>query len=86
MKRVRFSLTAPEAKTVLLVGDFTDWDVNARRMRRTKARADTFATTVALEPGTYEYKFIVDGQWLHDPEAESVPNCFGTQNSIITVE
>ena len=23
--------------------------------------------SIALSPGTYEYKFCVDGQWFHDP-------------------
>ena len=26
-----------------------------------------FRTSIALSPGTYEYKFCVDGQWFHDP-------------------
>ena len=39
-----------------------------------------------MAPGTYEYCFVVDGQWMPDPLArESVPNPFGGRNSILQV-
>ncbi len=82
MKRVRFSIDAPGATTVLLSGDFTDWEAQARRMRRVRRGSRTFATSVPLDPGTYEYKFLIDGQWVEDPKAERVANCFGTMNSV----
>ncbi len=85
MKRVRFSLDAPKAKAVLLVGDFTDWEARAKRMRRPRRGSPSFVTVVELEPGTYEYKFIVDGHWVEDPRAEAVPNSFGTRNSVVSV-
>ena len=85
MKRVRFSLAAPGAKKVLLVGDFTDWQSKARKMQRLKPRSRTFVATVALPPGRYEYKFIVDGEWIEDPQADAVLNRFGTRNSVCTV-
>jgi 1,4-alpha-glucan branching enzyme len=85
MKKVRFSLSAPGAKQVLLAADFTDWEAHARRMKRTKPRSRTFAATVTLARGTYEYKFIVDGEWVEDPKAESVMNRLGSRNSLATV-
>jgi len=42
--------------------------------------------TVALAPGRYQYKFIVDGEWITDPKAqENVRNYHGTLNSVIEV-
>lgn len=39
-----------------------------------------------LLPGTYEYLFLVDGQWMPDPSAkETVPNPYGGVNSVVTV-
>jgi type 1 glutamine amidotransferase len=39
-----------------------------------------------LPPGTFEYKFLVDGQWVADPRNERVClNSFGTTNSIVRV-
>ncbi len=86
MKRVLFSLTAPRAKDVRLVGDFTDWQEHPLVMDRMKPRSRTFAAMVSLRPGTYEYKFLVDGEWVEDPKADSVPNEFGTRNSVITIK
>ncbi len=85
MAKIRFSIQAPKAKTVRLAGDFTDWEASPLTMRRSKQGSATFATSVTLPPGTYEYKFIVDGAWVEDPSAMRMPNPFGTSNSVVTV-
>jgi 1,4-alpha-glucan branching enzyme len=85
MKRIIFSLTAPRAKEVMLVGDFTNWQAKPLQMDRMKPRSRTFAVTLSLPPGSYQYKFIVDGEWVEDPKAESVANNFGTRNSVIHI-
>ncbi len=85
MKKVLFSLTAAKAKEVVLVGDFTNWQGKPLTMDRMKPRSRTFVVGVSLPPGTYQYKFIVDGEWLEDPKAASAPNEFGTYNSVITI-
>ena len=38
-----------------------------------------------LAPGTYKYKFIVDGVWQHSPDCPSVPDNNGGFNNEITV-
>jgi hypothetical protein len=39
-----------------------------------------------LFPGTYEYRFMVDGQWKNDPENnQTLANRFGTKNNFIVV-
>ena len=52
-----------------------------------KRQADGhWATTIALAPGRYEYKFIVDGHWIPDPLVhEHVWNQQGTLNSVVEV-
>ena len=85
MKRVRFTIQAPGAKKVLLAGDFTNWERRARSMRRGRTSSRTFAAYINLHPGTYQYKFIVDGEWITDPKADAVMNSFGTHNSVVTV-
>lgn len=73
----------PDAKEVYLVGDFNDWDPQADRMVKRKG---VFQKLLQLEPGEYQYKFLVDGQWHADPSAAAqVPNAFGTINSIVRV-
>lgn len=86
MKRVRFTIKAPKAKQVLLAADFTDWEANARRMRPSRTERGAFTAIVPLEPGTYQYKFLVDGEWREDPSAATIPNSFGTLNSVVRVE
>ncbi|KKL87983.1 hypothetical protein LCGC14_1929260 [marine sediment metagenome] len=80
----RFSIEAGDtAREVALAGDFTHWQ--PKRMRR--QRNGAFVLIVALPPGEYEYKFIVDGQWLTDPENPryAISPC-GTSNSVLRVE
>jgi 1,4-alpha-glucan branching enzyme len=86
MARVKFKLVVPGAKEVLLAGDFTDWATHPKKMKRTKLRGRTYETTVSLPPGRYEYKFIVDGEWIEDPKAAAQPNCYGTVNSVCEVQ
>jgi hypothetical protein len=39
-----------------------------------------------LPPGTYEYRYVVDGEWREDPEnPEIVFNSVGGRNSIMVV-
>jgi hypothetical protein len=46
-----------------------------------------WAKELALPPGRYEYRFVVDGQWVDDPAAtELIPNSFGTANAVLLVE
>jgi 1,4-alpha-glucan branching enzyme len=82
---VTFQLKAPEAKKVFLAGDFTNWHLSARPLKR---KPDgTWHTQILLEPGRYQYKFIVDGQWQNDPDNdEFVPNEFGTVNNVREVK
>ena len=83
-RRVSFSLVAPHAKQVFLAGDFNTWDPKGHPMKK---NADgLWEKSVILAPGTYEYKFILDGQWIVDPgNGRQCPNRFGTRNSVIVV-
>jgi 1,4-alpha-glucan branching enzyme len=83
-RRITFKLEAAEAKEAILVGDFNSWDVTKHTMKRdNKGR---WTKMVSLAPGSYEYKFLVDGQWQNDPSNDQmVHNSFGTLNNILTV-
>jgi len=73
----------PGAREVYLVGDFNNWNTKADRMTKTK---NGFRKTMQLAPGEYQYKFLVDGQWHHDPSAvRQIPNQFGSTNSVVRV-
>ena len=82
--KVAFALPEPDAKQVSLSGEFNGWSPNATPMKRHEDGC--WETTVALAPGRYQYKFVVDGQWIPDPLArENVWNQHGTLNSVVEV-
>jgi 1,4-alpha-glucan branching enzyme len=82
-KRVYFKLTAPEAREVKLPGSFNNWEPDARHLKKT-SNGD-WRTFMALEPGVYEYRFLVDGAWMNHSDSELVPNAFGTENCVRVV-
>jgi hypothetical protein len=82
--KVTFVLLEPGAKQVFLSGEFNGWASDATLMKRDDA--GRWETTLALAPGRYEYKFVVDGNWKHDPLARvSAWNQNGTLNSVAQV-
>lgn len=82
---VRFVLDAPAASSVALAGDFNDWDRRATPL--SKDKSGEWVATVKLQPGRYNYTFIVDGvRWVADPEAPpAIWDDFGGSSSTITV-
>ena len=83
-RRVTFKITAPEAQDVRLCGSFNEWSYDGTQLK--KDASGVWKTMVSLEPGTYEYRFIVDGEWRDDPECPlRVENSFGSQNCVRVV-
>lgn len=83
-KTVTFRFKAPQAKSVYLVGSFNNWNTAAMPMKRDES--GIWRTDIKLAPGTYEYRFYVDGQWQNDPEADVVKNPFGTLNNVLVAK
>lgn len=72
------------ANEVCIAGSFNDWHPSVTPMIR--VGEGKWAKELALSPGRYEYRFVVDGQWLDDPAAkETVPNPFGSFNAVLVV-
>ena len=83
--RVIFSFDAPVAGSVYLTGDFTNWSRDGIRMER-DGDDGLWKVAVDLDPGEYEYRYIVDGVWIKDPRnVDSVLNEFGQENSLLIV-
>jgi 1,4-alpha-glucan branching enzyme len=79
--RQEFRFTAPTALSVQLVGDFTHWRQSPLSL--SKGSNGVWRTSVELPPGTYHYRFLVDGQWRDDPECTlRVANPYGSENSV----
>ena len=82
---VEFEVDFPNAGSVSLAGTFNDWDPNVLKL--VKGDDGLWRATVRLEPGTYLYKFVVDGTWTEDPgNPETVDDGYGGVNSVLVVE
>ena len=71
--KVKFALpsaTVAPAKSVSVVGDFNDWDLQANPMKRQKS--GLFASTVNLKTNNqYQFRYVLDGHiWLNDEDAD----------------
>lgn len=61
---VLFRIYRPDASLISLVGDFNGWNPENDLMR--KGTDGIWRLEKRLAPGTYRYKYIIDGQWLPD--------------------
>lgn len=63
-----FKLKAPiDITTIHLAGDFNNWSKTANPLIYSGDR-DIWKTVVLLEPGTYQYRFFINGlNWIKDP-------------------
>jgi len=85
-KSVLFTVRAEPGKQVFLAGCFNKWSMTDKPMLD-KKNEGVYSCSVKLAPGTYQYKFVIDGTWCADPEnADFVQNEHGTFNSVIVVK
>lgn len=81
-RRILFEVEAPPGSEVFVAGNFNDWELTKHRLTD-KGHPGQFRRQVYVEPGTVEYKFVVDGNWQIDSNCPHWrPNEFGTLNSV----
>ncbi len=84
-RRVTLTFEAPYAGTVTLMGDFNQWNQKKHPMK--KGKHGMWRKIIMIQPGRYEYRFLVDGQWQNDPANDRIcANCFGSTNNILEIE
>lgn len=82
--KVTFSVPAEDAKKVAVVGDFNNWSPKGSALK--KLKNGTFKGTFDLpKEKTYEFKYIVDGNFINEAEADRYQwNEFaGAENSVL---
>ena len=88
LAEITFSMRADasQVKSIAVVGDFNDWDPT-RNLLTDKNNDGIWTVTLKLEPGRYEYMFILDGQkWVPDPSAyRYVSDGFGNKNAVLEI-
>jgi chromosome partitioning protein len=85
LQEIAFSFNAPTALSVFVVGDFNDWTVSDNHLLEKKD--GVWSKRLKLKQGVYQYRFVVDGQWIEDPiNPQLVTNPFGEFNSVINIK
>uniref|UniRef100_L7M387 5'-AMP-activated protein kinase subunit beta-1 n=1 Tax=Rhipicephalus pulchellus TaxID=72859 RepID=L7M387_RHIPC len=68
-------------KDVCISGTFTNW----KPIPMVHSHGD-FVVILDVPEGDHQYKFMVDGQWVHDQNEPTVDNDMGTKNNLINVK
>lgn len=82
---VQFLFHAPDASSVAIAGDFTDWSPSVSM--EDPDGDGIWMARVPLEPGVSEYMFLIDGtRWMTDPNAQRYKNDgYGHTNAVLAV-
>jgi hypothetical protein len=81
---VFLELAEAGAQSVCIAGTFNDWRPGATRM--INLGDGCWVKELCLPAGTYEYRLVVDGEWIPNPLAdEYAPSSFGGINSVLKV-
>jgi 1,4-alpha-glucan branching enzyme len=84
-RRIVLSVRNPNAREVRVTGDFTGWSAEGVPLRKTED--GEFEAAMVLEPGVYQYRLLVDGEWADHPEAaRRVANPYGSENCVIEID
>ncbi len=82
---VQFVLEAPDASSVAVAGDFSDW-LPATPLADPDGDG-VWSGRVRLTPGVHKYMFVIDGtDWITDPQAERyTEDGFGNRNAVLAI-
>jgi chromosome partitioning protein len=84
-REILFKVEAPEGALVQIAGDFNEWVPESLEFTESQGRP-VWHKTISLRPGSYAYKYLVDGCWIADPNNEStVEDAYGGVNSLISL-
>jgi 1,4-alpha-glucan branching enzyme len=83
---VRFTVLAPGAKQVVLVGSFNGWAKDATPMKIVDG-SSVWLVDVPLAEGEHTFMYVIDGvRWMTPPQAEDfVIDGFGQTNGVVIV-
>ena len=87
-RQIEVSFRDGGAHDVRIAGDFNGWvpDKGVRTRMQADGEARVWTKILALPPGRYQYRYVVDGEWREDPEnPNAVPGPAGVRNSVLVV-
>ena len=78
-----FKYKAPDATSVELMCEHNGW----KGVQMSKGEDGVWTTKVSLTPGTYAYKFLVNGKdWMFDPDNSAKKSVEGNENSAVEIK
>ena len=81
----RFTYYGPEAASVKIGGNFNNWNPTDEFFME-RDEYGTWTKNISLKPGTYQYRFIVDGEWVEDlNNLNYINNAYGGINSVLEI-
>ncbi len=82
---VTFELPNTEASSVFVVGEFNNWMTNDES--KLEKENGIWKRQLNLKPGSYKYRFVIDGRWQEDPSNPNMEkNPFGEFDSLLHVK
>ncbi len=70
------------ATNVAVAGDFSNWN----RIPLQEVKDGVFKAELNIDPGRYQYRFFVNGNWITDPEnPQKISDGRGGENSLLEV-
>lgn len=89
-RRITLTFTGLNSTDLKIAGDFNGWEPDrgvTTSHETTSMGNGIISKTFQAEPGAYQYRLIIDGNWQEDPtNANRTINEFGETNSVLIVE
>ena len=81
--KLSFNPNGEKYKTMQFAGEMNGWNPSAGNMNHVEG---IWQAEILLNPGVYQYQFVVDGNWKLDPNnPDSIDNNIGGFNSLLTI-
>lgn len=85
-RMIQFEIASKQESQVFVAGTFNDWDTTSHPLTY-HPEDGLFKGILRLLPGTYHYKFIVDGVWRIDDKCSRwVINPHGSLDSVLEID
>ena len=81
-KTVQFAWPHEAAESVRLAGSFNSWQPQDMVF---DAADGSWKVEQPVSPGRHQFKFVVDGLWVHDENQPHTPNEVGSHNNVVEV-
>jgi len=82
---VVFDIDAPANADVRIAGDFNNWTPEVCSFQEA-LNEPRWQKKYSLKPGTYRYKYLLNGEWISDPSNDrKTDDAFGGINSLINI-